>query len=121
MFFATDAEAIQQTATIVAGQLLPVNPAVGTNHCSISSVAPGITLNAAQRHWDKQRTHIEKKDDEIRLWLRDTRIGTAQGLELAMALRKRFAELGLTLARFTLNGQVYDQLNSPERILISDR
>ena len=108
-----EANSLQQTAAFVTdGPLLPVNAVSGTDRNPISSIAFGISSHPAQRHWDKQRAHLEEKDGEVRLWLRDTRMSASQGLELAMTLRKRFAELGVKLARFTLNGQPYDQLNS---------
>lgn len=103
---------IQQTAAFVTGPQLQPNVVTGSDRNPITPAALGISTHPAQRHWDKQHAHLETKDGDVHLWLRDTRMNASQGLELAITLRKRFAELGVKLARFTLNGQPYDHLNS---------
>ena len=109
--------ATQQIAGIANGAALPITTVLSADSTPVSSsLAFGISANSAQRHWEKQRAHLEQKDGEVRLWLRDTQVDEAQGLELAMALRKRFAELGLKLACFTLNGQAVTQENSQQTI-----
>lgn len=71
----------------------------------IEPMTTGLGALAVDRRWEKQHAHMQETDAQLSLWLRDTRIDENQGIRLAFALRKRFAELGKHLAQFTLNGK----------------
>ena len=47
---------------------------------------------------------LYRDEDEVRLWLRDSRIGRDAGSRLVQGLRRALALLGLRLRSFTLNG-----------------
>lgn len=93
-----------QAAAMANISLLAQSGGSASSPADIQGAAPSSAGYSIDRRWEKQRAYLEEKQGEVSLWLRDTRINENQGLQLAAALQKRFAELGQHLAHFTLNG-----------------
>ncbi len=69
------------------------------------AVAPQNYRQFSRAAWQAQHSHVMLSSEGLRLWLRDARYDVTDGEKLLRELRQHFADLGLRLAQFTLNGE----------------
>ncbi|MES2538656.1 MAG: hypothetical protein V4632_22590 [Pseudomonadota bacterium] len=74
----------------------------GSDH---DSVLPQLGRRLPAVTWQAQHAHVRATENGLQVWLRDARHQETDGLKLLRELRSRFAQLGLRLAQFTLNGK----------------
>ncbi len=90
------------------GNPLTQSPSNILPNSSATAGEPDFLLPLQRRHvhanWNPTHAHAMLEADEVKLWLRDARLQSSEGLRLLKSLRRHFARLGLRLAQLTLNG-----------------
>jgi len=112
-----------QSAPLNGGNKPALDPVAARQGATTQPAAPAgdeelqsslLGRRMSRMEWKTAHAHALLGSGEIRLWLRDARLRAGDGERLLRSLRGHFAQLGLKLVEFTLNGSTV--ASDPSRI-----